>query len=1010
MRKMYGFVLGVMVLTALMLFGSKVSYAANVAVQDTDSSFVYYNGISSAADSTTADNSSAKMMNNSLNWNITYLKTDLSLLKPGISYDIYFKVKVKHAAASPTGAAFKLGVWDNTNLSYVLAEKVIPASNTQNMVWKEYRIGTFKPNSSVNQLVFYVAGANNMAQVSEIYVDSIIFKEHASYIIQNSSFDLYNDSIGATIADGLPSDNSAAVLNNGVIQEWNVQAPIDSAKIEAGVPYKIEMVVYPQYTNWDTSTGDVFGYLVYDNTAAAYAISPTVVKSTDWPVSLKFPTYFGVTTAAVTLDPTHTYHVAFFKVNNAAGFPAVRIDKVIIEKATIDDNPSQSISAYPYKISPSNQDGMNDSTQITYTLPSTQTIDLKIYNTADNSLIKTLTNGVSQSGTNTIIWDGKNTAGQIVPNGLYVAKVSNSTGTLFAKNIQVITGITLAVPPVNTSSNLFPRIVWFAGELVPYYSPAASTYMNSTFSDIKNMNANTVAMVNMSRKTPADYAMYLDTASTHGLKVIAMPDPESAYLNEALANDEAAMYSYLTDLIAPIRYKSALLNYYLRDEPTDDAKTVDNLKDMKRMLETIDPVHPVSLVFEDIKSVSSLYSQLTPFSLIEDVYPAKEGEPIGKFGAGVWDYTEQMDYFDLQIRKNISNPAPYWNVVQTFGGTGTSWRIPTAAELRAMTYLAIGHDAKGTGSFIYQSQQGWKGIVDNNYNHTAAYTAFQTLFAEISSMETTVKNMKVIGNAASTIGGGLVVSGVTINASADVTTHIDKVTGDKYLVVVNRDCTASQNVTITIDRAKLGMDISAITNVYDNSTISYTTNASNYQIINLNFAPGAGKLLKLVKSSAYYTGQDSSFSIWNGATINNADVSASDSKTAMKVVTATNGWDFQWFWDKSQLVPGVTYQIYAVVKIRYANDEITTNPYSSPPLTPTGNAIEAGVYDVTAGTQIGTPVAVSAANMKNMLWQTIKVGTFIPSQTNSQYVYISPANNMSNVNAVYVDKFYFIPA
>lgn len=1007
MKKNFKKLFLLIILAGVILVGSQVGYAEGlVTIQDTDSSFVYYNGVRSAPDSTTADNSSAKMINDSLNWNITYLKSDLSALKAGISYDVYFRVKVKHATPNPTGNAFKTAVWDNTYGTYVLSEKIITTSSTQDMVWKEYKIGTFKPNSGVNQLVFYVAGVNNVTQVSEIYVDYIKFVEHTPYTIEDSSFTLYNDS--TRISDGKAKDNSAAVLVNGANPDWNVQAPIDSTKIEAGVPYKLMMVVYPQWANWDTSSGDVFGYLLYDNTTSSYVISPTIVRSTDWPVNLKFPIYFDFThNGTVTLDPSHTYNVCFYRVNNAANFPTVRIDKVYLEKSTIDDNPSQSISAYPYKISPANGDGVNDTTDITYTLSSTQTIYVKIYNTGNDSLVRTLVDGVAQSGTNTVTWDGRNDTGQIVSNGLYVVKVSNSGGIIFKKNIEVITGVTLASPPPNTANNFRPRSVWFEGGFVPFSSTDASNYLTTTFTDIKNMNCNTVSIINMAYRSAAEYSLWMDQANLQNLKVIAMPDPTQATENEALANDEVAMYNKLSDLIAPIKTKSNLLNYYLKDEPANSLNMATKLKNMKRMLETIDPVHPTSITYNFIEAVSMHYSNQKTQSLLSDIYPAWEGGAVGNFKTGVWDFTDQMDYFNLQIRKDISNQAPYWMIVQAFGGTGVGWRNPTAAELRAMTYLSLGHNSKGIGYFTYQSEQGWKSIVNEDLSHTATYTACQTLFSEIASMESTIKNMRRIGNVATAYGGGI----AGIYANGDVTTHEDTVTGDKYIVVVNRDCTNSLTISIAINRSKLGMDISGIQDVYTGSNIPYTTDATSYSINNLAFAPGEGKIIKLLKSAAMttYTGQDSSFALYNGATNSNTDVSASDSKTAMKVVQPTNGWDFQWWWDRAQLTPGATYDLYAVVKIRYANDDVPqTNPYGTPPLVPAGNAFECGIYDVTAAQLVGSPVVIPSANMENMLWSTIKVGTFIPSQTNTQYVYVYPANNNSNIYAVYVDKFYFV--
>lgn len=1015
---------GLVLFSATLMMSTQISYAADqVIIQDTDSSFKYYNDVGSSADSSTSDNSSAKMSNDSVNWNITYLKSDFIALKPGILYDIYFKVKVKHATTNPTGSAFKMAVWDNTHGAHILSPKFIPASDTQDMVWEEYKIGTFKPNSSVNQLVFYVAGVNNAAQVSDIYVDYIVFKEHVDYTIEDTDFVLYSDSIGATVSnDPYTQDNSAAVLNNGPVAEWAVQAPIDMTQVEAGVPYIVGFNVYPERTDWDTSSGDMFGYLVYNNTMSSYVIPPTVIKSTDFPMTLEWTRYYNVRTAPITFNPAHTYHVAFYKVDNAAHFQAVKIDKVYLQKETPDDNQIQvmdanknciAICVFPYKISPSNQDGLHDTTEITYELPSMQTIDVSIFNTNGNTLVRQLINGASQSGEQMVVWDGKNDAGQFVANGLYVVKISNATQVLFKKNVQVVSGIELSgVPTVNHANDFIPRMVWFDGGLVPKYdAAAAAAYLNAAFNDISLANANTVSIVNM----PSDHAeLWFDIAADHNLKIIGMPLSHTVYSNEALANDETAMYTFLSNLVTPVMNKTALLQYYLRDEPPGDARTIYNLKQTKRILETIDPDHAVNFVFDNILAVSELNAELKPDALLNDIYPVthldQSGDPeaVGDFTHGYWDFTDQMDYFKLQTRKDIDNPAPYWLILQAFGGPSDwnkPWRNPTEAELRAMTYMAIGHDTKGFGYFVYQSEQGWTGMIDHEMNHTTRYSQIQTLFSELSSMEETILNMKRIGNAATASGGGL----STLYDHADITTHEDKLTGDKYLVVVNHDVHNSQNVTITIDRAKLGMDISSITNVYDNANISFTAGSNQYTINDLSFTPGSGKILKLTKSNTAFIGQDASFYIYNGATKNNDDVSASDSKSAMKIVQSTNGWDMQWWWDKTQLTPGVTYDLYVDVKIRYANDTITSYPYSAPPIIPSGQAFKTGIYDVTAGVLIGSPVDVAAASMENMLWHTIKVGTFIPSQTNTQYVYVYPANNPSQIYAVYVDRYYFVP-
>lgn len=992
----------VLVLVGSLLFGAQKCYAADYIIED--SSFNLYNGAIRVADTSASDGYSAKMTNTS-NWNIQYNNWDFSSLKAGTSYDVYVKVKVKHLVSNPTGNAFKIAAYDTTSGNYVMPAKTIAASDTQDMVWKEYKIGTFKPNLGVDKLCFYTEGSGNSSQISDIYVDCITFKEYIPYTIQDNEFRLFN---GATrVTDPMSTDNSAARMVNGPGADWKIQALIDGTKIDPGKSYKVQMLVWPERADWYTSSGDMFGYMVYDCTTGSYLVNPTTVQSLN---SNKLPYYMFKGTDPISINPSHDVRVIFYQVNNATQIPAFKVDYVSLVQVPEDDSFVSPITAYPYKISPANTDGLNDTTDITYTLPSSQTVYVRIYKDSDNSLVKTILNGAAQSGTNTVTWNGKNDSEQIVPNGLYYAKVSNTTGDLFKINIQVITGVTVT-STANTAKNHFPKGVFYEGGAIPYSISDARTYLDRTFNDIEALGADMVFVSNFHKKSAEVYTATLDKAAENNLKVIALPEGYTVY-NEGLYNDEVAMYNYLNSLVDSYKTHSALFGYYLRDEPEYDIKLADNMKDMKRMLETIDPNHPVFTTYCGADRLELHHSIQKNQVMNIDPYGAGAGRPVGDFtnifGYAGFSYETYMDFSSLQPRKDIVDEAPMWTILQ-LQGYGEQLREPTPEEVRAMTYEAIGHGSKGITYFLYQTECEMNGLVDPNLNHTIDYGTTQTLFSEIEILKPTIKNMRRINNTATTAGGGLTASGQVIYPSADITTHEDIITGDKYLVVVNHDCQNSQNVTITIDKAKLGMKISSIENVYNNSNISFTSNANSYIISNLSFAAGDGKILKLVKDSSeeVYVGQDSDFSMWNGATKGNLDVSTSDSSTTKETVTSQQSWNAQWYWNKANLVPGATYDLYAVVKIKYAtdmyNDGGTLRLFS-----PSGNAINFGVWDCTTSSFVVPEQSVGASSFENMFWKTIKIGSFIPSQTNSQVVYIGAANNPNNVQTVYVDKFYFV--
>jgi len=990
------------IVLGILWFGGAV-YASDRTIQD--NAFTYYNGASSVNDGTASDGMAGKMSNNSAGWNISYVASDFSTLEPGELYDIYFRVKVDHAAATPTGNAFKMGVWDNTYGGFVLSEKAIASSATQDLVWKEFKIGTFRPNATVNQLSFYVAGTNNASQVSDIYVDSLIFKRYAPQTIESSAFNLYNDAV--RVPDGYTEDNEAAVLYNGPLPQWSVQAPIDGSKIDPSKTYHVFALLSEQRSDWLTSSGDVLGVLVYDATNATYPLPPKVYNTSSGPFSGKYQLhkYIQLNDSPLTLNPDHTNFVAFKKVNNADDFPSVRIDKVFVQEVVADDQLPQAINAVPYKISPANGDGLFDGSEIAYTLPASHTVFVEIAN-ASGTIIRTLTNGVAQSGSQSVWWDGKNNGGSFVSNGLYTVKVRTSSTLLFQKNIEVVSGLALSAP-ASDPSQFFPLGNTLEGMEIPYISGDASDYLDRVYEDMVDVHANTVYILNMVKSVP----LLLDKANDYGLKVIGSPNVYDLLDNKAMDNDEQALYDKIGERIATLMAKPAFLGYELYDEPANNLKLAQKLNRFKRVIGTIDPDHPVIINYVGPDSAETNFNVQKTQVVMADPYGATLGYPVGDFTHMSHqphvDYKPYLDFLHMLSKKDPASQAPVWTILQNFNAA-PYFRDPTAEELRAMTYLAIGHGSKGIFYFHYNSENVWTGMVDYAFNPTAKYATVKALLGEIETLKPTIQAMEKISSVATASGGGNTTSAA--HPQADVTTHVDYATGNKYLVVVNHDCLNPANITITIDRAKLGMNITGITNMLDSSSISYTTTANSYIISNLSFSAGDGKILKLVRDTTeqMYTGQDAAMTLYNGALSQAADYSASDDKTAVKVVQATNGWDMQWYWDKAQLTPGAAYDLYAVVKIKYALDlnvDVSGFPFF---VQPTGAAFKYGVYDATTGTYPVAETQVNAADMDNMLWKTIKLGSFVPSQSNTQLAYIYPSNNPGNVYAVYVDKFYFV--
>jgi len=844
-------------LLAALTFGAGSALAQEETISD--DRFTFLNGAARTADASAPDGYSAHMLNDSADWKIQFRNEDFGTLRPGILYDVYVKVKVAHAASNPTGNAFTTGVYDLTGAGQVLPERTIAAADTADGVWQETKIGTFAPNSGVNSLSFYVGGAANAGQISDIYVDAFIFREHKSYTIEDNLFFKFNGA--SLVADEMTPDRSAARMANGPGTGWNLQAKLDGTRIEAGKTYKITAGVKPERSDWKTSSGDLFGYLVYDLTTGSFLVNPTVVDSAALP---KVFHYHQVQIGSITVDPTHDVRVCFFPVDNAANFPAIKVDSVTLTPQPEDESYAKSIHAYPYKLSPANQDGLNDATRISYTLPSPQTVGVTVQRLSDQATVRTLAAPSLQSGSQSFVWDGKNDNGKYVDNGLYVVRVGNGTTDVLRTNVQAIDGVALTPSP-NPVKNDVPKGIFYEAGAIPYDVTDAGNYLNDTFADIRQLGADTVYLANWHAKPAAVYAETLSKAAQNQIKVIGLPDSYTLF-NEALYNDEQAMYAQISGLVTPYLNNNALYAYYLADEPGNDLKLADNLTDIKRMMETIDPSRPALSTYIGLDRLPLHYDAQKPHVMNIDPYGVREGNAIGDFTSIYhypgFNFETYMDFASYQTRKDLLDEAPMWSILQTNESTG--WlRNPTAAEIRAMTYGAIGHGSKGFSYFVYQTELDWVGIVDEHYQPAEDYATVQTLFSEIETLKPTIKKMKKIANVATASGGGN-----SAYATADVTTHLDTETGDKYLVVVNHDCLSPANISLTIDRAALGMDITAVTDMLDQAGIAFTATPTHYVLSNLSFAPGDGKVLKLTKDASriVYVGEDSAFHVNNGAT------------------------------------------------------------------------------------------------------------------------------------------------
>ena len=183
---------------------------------------------------------------------------------------------------------------------------------------------------------------------------------------------------------------------------------------------------------------------------------------------------------------------------------------------------------------------------------------------------------------------------------------------------------------------------------------------------------------------------YMDRCASLGMKVHYNLLSVSGGGGVALKDDTlspAKKREYLISEVRAFMNHPALLAWYIADEPTGNNVKPEEVEELYRVVRSIDPWHPVSVVFMAPFLSASKYSGGTDI-VMADPYPVPDS-PISVVG----DVT-------ASLRREFAENKPVWIVPQAFGG-GEIWsREPSANEIRSMTWQAIIKGATGIQYFI----------------------------------------------------------------------------------------------------------------------------------------------------------------------------------------------------------------------------------------------------------------------------------------------------------------------
>lgn len=137
----------------------------------------------------------------------------------------------------------------------------------------------------------------------------------------------------------------------------------------------------------------------------------------------------------------------------------------------------------------------------------------------------------------------------------------------------------------------------------------------------------------------------------------------------------------------------ALLAWYISDEPTGHGADPDSLAMTYKLIQDLDPYHPISIVFMAPMQARRFADAMDV--VMADPYPIPNS-PVRSVGT-----------VTANLKKEFLGEKAVWIVPQAFGGSEHWAREPSARELRAMTWLAVVEGATGIQYFIRHGLNGF---------------------------------------------------------------------------------------------------------------------------------------------------------------------------------------------------------------------------------------------------------------------------------------------------------------
>ena len=188
--------------------------------------------------------------------------------------------------------------------------------------------------------------------------------------------------------------------------------------------------------------------------------------------------------------------------------------------------------------------------------------------------------------------------------------------------------------------------------------------------------------------------VYMDRAAELGMKVnynlLSVATGGTGYNRNQDAGERIEM---LKKEVRTFKDHPALLSWYLADEPDGRKTDPAIIEQLYDIIKEIDPYHPVTIVFMH-KGTARKYAEGLDIAM-GDLYPVPRAPISG------------VSEFQRLLKDEFICEKGIWLVPQAFGGNEWWKREPTAAEMRAATYMGLINGSTGFQYFIRHGQNGF---------------------------------------------------------------------------------------------------------------------------------------------------------------------------------------------------------------------------------------------------------------------------------------------------------------